>query len=41
MVERIILRKLKNSDELTLDKVSTPDYILGSVDWGVVVNERT
>ena len=33
MVERIILRKVKNSEELTLDKVSTPDYILGSVEW--------
>ena len=36
MVERIILRKIKNSEELTLDKVSTPDYILGNVDWGSV-----
>ena len=35
MIERIVLRKVKNSEELVLDKVSTPDYILGSVDWGV------
>lgn len=34
MVERIILRKVKNLEELTLDMVSTPDYILKSVDWG-------
>lgn len=36
MVERIILRRVKKLDELTLDMVSTPDYILKSVDWGVV-----
>lgn len=36
MVERIILRKVKNSEELTLDMVSTPDFVLKSVDWGVV-----
>ena len=36
MVERIVLRKVKNSEELVLDKVSTPDYILDTVDWGTV-----
>lgn len=36
MVERIVLRRVKNLDELTLDMVSTPDFILKSVDWGVV-----
>lgn len=36
MVERIILRKVKNLEELTLDMVSTPDFILKSVDWGTV-----
>ena len=36
MVERIVLRKVKNFNELTLDMVSTPDFILKSVDWGVV-----
>lgn len=36
MVENIILRKNKNSEELALDMVSTPDYILKAVDWGSV-----
>lgn len=36
MVERIILRRVKNQEELILDMVSTPDYILKSVDWGTV-----
>jgi hypothetical protein len=36
MVENIVLRKIKNSEELVLDMVSTPDYILKSVDWGSV-----
>ena len=36
MVERIILRKVKNSQELVLDMVSTPDYVLKSVDWGTI-----
>lgn len=36
MVERIILRRTRNQEELVLDMVSTPDYILKSVDWGVV-----
>lgn len=36
MVERIVLRRVKNLDELVLDMVSTPDFILKSVDWGVV-----
>ena len=36
VVERIILKKLKNSEELVLDMVSTPDYILDTVNWGSV-----
>jgi len=36
MVERIILRRVKNQEELVLDMVSTPDYILKSVDWGTI-----
>ena len=36
MVERVILRRVKNQEELVLDMVSTPDYILKSVDWGTV-----
>lgn len=36
MVERIVLRKERNSEELILDMVSTPNYILESVDWGTV-----
>ena len=36
MVERIILRRTKNNEELVLDMVSTPDYILKSVDWGSI-----
>lgn len=36
MVERIILRRTKNQEELVMDMVSTPDYILKSVDWGAV-----
>lgn len=36
MVENIILKNSVSSEELVLDKVSTPDYILGEVDWGSV-----
>ena len=36
MVERIILRRTKNQEELILDMMSAPDYILKSVDWGTV-----
>lgn len=36
MVERITLRRTKNLEELVLDMVSTPDYILKSVDWGTI-----
>ena len=36
MVERIVLRKVKNSKQLELDMVSTPNYVLKSVDWGTV-----
>lgn len=40
MVERIVLRKVKNSQELVLDMVSTPEYILKSVDWGTIKGEH-
>lgn len=36
MVESIILRRMKNQEELVLDTVSTPDFILKSVDWGSI-----
>lgn len=36
MVERIILRRTKNQEELILDMVSTPDYVLKSVTWGPI-----
>ena len=36
MVERIVLRRVRNQEELVMDMVSTPDYILKSVDWGVI-----
>ena len=36
MVERIILKKVKDSEELILDMVSTPEYVLKSVDWGTI-----
>lgn len=36
MVERIVLKKVKNSEELILDMVSTPEYVLKSVDWGTI-----
>lgn len=36
MVERIILKRVKNQEELVLDMVSTPNYILKSVDWGSI-----
>lgn len=36
MVERIVLRRIKNQEELVLDTVSTPDFILKSVDWGSI-----
>ena len=36
MVESIILKKVKNSEELILDRVSTPEYVLKSVDWGTI-----
>lgn len=36
MVERIVLKRLKNLEELVLDMVSTPNYILKSVDWGTI-----
>lgn len=36
MVEKITLKRVRDSQELILDMMSTPDYILKSVDWGVV-----
>lgn len=36
MVEKITLKKIKNSEELILDMMSTPNYILKSVDWGTI-----
>ena len=36
MVERIVLRRTKNQEELALDMTSTPNYILKSVDWGSI-----
>ena len=36
MVERIVLKRMKSQEELILDMVSTPNYILKSVDWGSI-----
>jgi len=36
MIERIVLRRVKNSEELILDMVSTPNFVLKSVDWGTI-----
>ena len=36
MVEGIKLKNVQTGSVLTLDMVSTPDYILDSVDWGTV-----
>ena len=36
MVEGIKLQNVESKATLTFDMVSTPDYILNSVDWGVV-----
>lgn len=36
MVEEITLRKVSNSEEIHMDMVTTPGYILKSVDWGVI-----
>lgn len=36
MIERIVLRRTKNQEELILDRVLTPDYILDKVDWGSI-----
>lgn len=36
MVEGIVLRKVRTSEELALDMMSTPDFILKSVDWGTI-----
>lgn len=36
MVEEITLRKISNSEEIHMDMVTTPGYILKSVDWGTI-----
>lgn len=36
MVENILLKNSISKEELELDKVTTPDYILHSVDWGSI-----
>lgn len=36
MIERIVLIKVKDNESLTLDMVSTPNFVLESVDWDVV-----
>lgn len=36
MVEEITLRKVKTSEELSLDMVSAPGFLLKSVDWGTI-----
>lgn len=41
MVERIILKRVKDSKELVLDMVSTPDYVLKSVDWGTIAGTHS
>lgn len=41
MVENIILVNTRTKDTLELDKVSTPDYILESVDWTQVTSTHS
>ena len=36
MVENILLKNSVSKEEIELDKVTTPDYILHSVDWGSI-----
>lgn len=36
MIERIMLKNVKSSEELVLDMVSTPEYVLKCVDWGAI-----
>lgn len=36
MVEEITLRKVRTSEELSLDMVSAPGFLLKSVDWGTI-----
>lgn len=36
MIEEITLRKVSNSEEIHMDMVTAPGYILKSVDWGVI-----
>lgn len=40
MIEEITLRKVSTSEELTLDMVSTPGFILKSVDWGTIQSKH-
>lgn len=40
MVESIKLQNVESGEILALDMVSTPDFILGSVDWGTVESSR-
>lgn len=36
MIEEITLRKISNSEEIHMDMVTAPGYILKSVDWGTI-----
>lgn len=36
MIEEITLRKVSNSEELHMDMVTVPGYILKSIDWGTI-----
>lgn len=36
MIEEITLRKVSNSEEIHMDMVTAPGYILKSIDWGVI-----
>lgn len=36
MIEKITLRKVSNSEEIHMDMVTVPGYILKSVDWGTI-----
>lgn len=40
MVEKITLRRTRNQEELVMDMVSTPDYVLESVDWGTITGKH-
>lgn len=36
MIEEVTLRKVSNSQEIHMDRVTSPGYILSSVDWGTI-----